>query len=585
MTPDQLIVFGILAAALVLFVTEALSAEVVAVVVVLALVGSGVLAAEEAFRGFGSQPIIFLAGLFVLSGGLVKTGVVETVALFLQASVRGRPGRLAAACVATVAGVSAFVSNTVTVSLFVPVVNRLSRRGGMAPGQVLMPLAHASMLGGVCTVVGTSTNVVVSGELPDFGQAPYGLLETAWVGLPALAVGLVYLLVVAPRLLTRPASDETDRYAMRRYLAEVIVDPDSSWAGRTLRAVRPRDAGVEVLGVVRDGGEVRVVDPGVPFREGDAVVVKATTDDLLALKTQARLRTVADEKLLDDAAADLVLVEAMVSPGSTLAGHTLKEARFRQRFGAAALAVYRHGEALHAKVGRVRLHVGDILLIQGTPNTLDTLSTSHDLLVLEKVAHPRARRRDRLVALSIFAAFLVVGTLTGSFAVAALGGAALMVATGCITAEEAYEFTAWRVLVVVGGMIAMATAMRETDAAALLAHQVVVLVGGGGGRLLLAAFFVLTVALTQAMSNQAAALVVLPVAVAAAAEAGVGARGLAVTVTVAASCAFMTPLEPASILVHGPGRYRFRDFLIVGTPLTLIVLALTIIIVPVVWPG
>jgi di/tricarboxylate transporter len=440
------------------------------------------------------------------------------------------------------------------------------------------------MLGGVCTVVGTSTNVVVSGELERLGEPAYGLFETGLVGLPCLVLGMAYLLFVAPRLLARRgAQGPADEYAVRSFLGEVVVAEGSSWVGRSLAGLRPRDRGVEVLGVVRGGGDVQPIAPEDEFRVGDVVVVKAAPAELLALASADGLRTIADDSQVDRAAHELVFVEVMVSPSSTLVGHTLKEARFRQRFRAVALAIYRHGVALHAKVGRVRLHVGDVLLVQGPAPEVEALADSPHLILLDSGTHHRPRRRDRGLALAVFGVFLLVGGLTGQFAAAALLGAVLMVGLKCITPEEAYAFTGWRVLVIVGGMLALAEAMVQTQAAGWLAHAVLHLAGATGLTGVLALFFLLTIALTQGMSNQAAALVVLPVALAAAAEAGLPARCLAMTITVAASCAFLTPLEPASVLVYGPGRYRFRDFAIVGAPLTLIVLAVTLVVVPAVW--
>ena len=586
LTPDILIVFAILAAAVVLFVTEWLRVDVVAVLMVLTLVATGVLEPHEAFQGFGSETIVFLAGLFVMSGGLVQTGVVERIAFGLRTVLRRRKHLLPPACVGTVATVSAFVSNTVTVSLFVPVVNALSRRGGVKPATVLMPMAYASMLGGVCTVIGTSTNVVVSGQLQRFGLEPYDFFTTARIGLPVLAVGLVYLLFVAPRILRgRGGVGGAEDYEVRSFLGEVVVSPKSAWVGRTVRQLRLTEQGVEVLGVVRrPDAELREAGPDTRFEEDDLVLLKGSSQDILALTNTAKVSTVADkgdEKVAD---TELRLVEVMVAPGSTLVGHTLKEARFRQRFGAAAIAIYRQGGALHQKVGRVRLHVGDVLLVQGSRGATEALAESTDLIQLEDVSRHRGRTGHAWLALLLFLGFVVGGITTGEFAFCALAAAALMVVTACITAEEAYEFADWRLLVLIGGMLSVAAAMHETGAAQWLGHHVVAAIGDFGPRVLLGTFFLATVLLTQAMSNQAAALVVLEVALKAAEEAGIAAMPMAITITVAASCAFLTPLEPANVLVYGPGRYRFRDFTIVGLPLTLLVLGITVALVPLMWP-
>ncbi len=585
LTNDILIVFAVLAAAVVLFVTEWLRVDVVAILMVLVLVATGVLEPEQAFLGFGSETIIFLAGLFIVSGGLVQTGVVERIAFVLRNGLRRRKHLLPQACIATVAGVSAFVSNTVTVSLFGPVVNALSRRGGVKPAAVLMPMAYASMLGGVCTVIGTSTNVVVSGQLERMGLEPYTFFATAKIGVPVLAVGLLYLWFVAPRLLRgRGGLGGADDYAVRSYLGEVVVAPKSAWIGKTIRQLRVREQGVEVLGIVRrPDAELREAGPDSRFEEDDLVLLKGSSQDILSLTSTAGVGTVADQGREHPTGPDLRLVEVMVAPGSTLVGHTLKEARFRQRFGAAAIALYRHGAALHQKVGRVRMHVGDVLLVQGSRGATDSLIESPDLIQLDDVSHHRGRSGRSWLALLIFFGFVVGGISTGEFAVCALAAAAFMVVSACITAEEAYGFIDWRLLVLIGGMLSVAAAMHQTGAADWLGHQVVGAVGHLGPRFLLGTFFVSTVLLTQAMSNQAAALVVLEVALRAAGEAGIAPLPMAMTITVAASCAFLTPLEPANVLVYGPGRYRFRDFTAVGLPLTLLVLVTTVALVPLIW--
>ncbi|MEM7248523.1 MAG: SLC13 family permease [Acidobacteriota bacterium] len=585
LTPEMAMVLGVLVVGLVLFVTEWLRVDVVALSMVVALVVLGIIEPKTAFSGFGSPPLVFLAGLFVMSGGLVKTGLVERLALLLRAWLRGHPERLAPACIATVAGVSAFVSNTVTVSLFVPVVSTLSKRGKVRPGSVLMPMAFASMLGGTCTVIGTSTNVVVSGQLEEMGLTPYAMFTTALVGLPALLLGMIYLLVIAPRLLReRGEGGGADDYSIRAYLAEVIVTEKSRFVGRSLKGLRLADEGVECLGVVRRPSvELAMPEPDEPFRVGDRLLVKGSSEDIFSLAQRSGLETVAGGRETD-AEMDLSLVEAMVAPGSALAGHTLKEALFRQRFGAAAIAIYRHGEVLSEKVGRVRMRVGDVLLVQGSRRATTALAEDDDLLVLDDVSHHRARSGSARRALVVFAGFLIGGMVSGQLAVAALAGGVLMIIAGCLTAEEAQESVDWRLLVLIGGMISMAHAMSETGAAEWVATNLVAAVGDLGPRVVLATFFLMTVALTQAMSNQAAALVVLLVGLEAGKSLGIPPLSMAVTITMAASCAFLTPLEPVNVLVYGPGRYRFLDFARVGAPLTLLVLLVTVLMVPWVFP-
>ncbi|WP_027481997.1 SLC13 family permease, partial [Deinococcus pimensis] len=340
------VVLLLLVLAVVLFATELLPVDVTALLLLAGLVVSGQLDPKEAFAGFGNDTVLTLASLFVLSRALLRTGVIESIGAFLTRRARGTTG-LVRLMLTTVAGVSAFVSNTATTAVFLPVVLGLSRRAGVPAGRVMMPLAFASILGGTVTVIGTSTNLIVSGLLPRYGQKTLGFFELAWVGVPVLVAGMLYLFFVAPRLLPAAEGDIEERYGLRAYLADLALDEGSALAGKSLReAALGREHGLTVVTVVR--GEEAVQAPGADFvlRGEDRLVVEGPSDRLMEatatlgvhLRSERKLR----ESLESGAERDAVrLVEVVVMPRSPLVGRTLREARFRERYGLSVLALHR----------------------------------------------------------------------------------------------------------------------------------------------------------------------------------------------------------------------------------------------------
>ena len=588
MTPQILTLLALLLIALALFATEVVSVDVAALVLLLGLYFGGLVTAEHIFEGFGNETIVFLASLFVVTEALVRSHALERLELALVRIAERRPKLFLPMLSSATGALSAFISNAATVAALLPLSMGLSQRLGRPPSRLLMPIAFASILGGTCTLVGTSTNIVVSGILPRYGLEPLGLFELAPVGVPVLLVGLVYLWTVGQRLLPDTGAEPIDAYRVRDYLGEVVVPAGSPWVGKTIEQTNAgRDLDVDFLGLVPDEGPILPLPHDRVLGTGDVLLAKGTQKSLLALKDRVELSLRVDEKWRENAAGRVPIHELVLAPSSRLAGHTLEELQLRARYGITVLAVYRRGETFNVRLARTRLRAGDVLLVQGDLGPLDWLLSSGDAILLERTEYRPGGRRATL-AVGLFLLVIVVGGAGWvPFSLAALTAAVILLLTGSIDPGEAYAAIHWRVLVLVGSLLALASAMESSGTAAYLAEGIVSLAGGGGaggGMVLLAGFYVLTLVLTQPMSNQAAALVVLPVAVRAAAHVGLDPRAFAVTVCVAASCSFITPLEPASLLVYGPGKYRFRDFTRVGLPLSLLCMAITLLIVPRVWP-
>jgi di/tricarboxylate transporter len=591
MTAQIGIVLALLFVALVLFSLERIPIEVVAILLVMALVLTNTLTASEAFAGFGNDIVITIAGLFILTGGLAKTGVIDLVGRRLHRTAGESEFRMVMLIMFAAAACAAVMKNTTTTAMFLPVVLGIAARRNISPSKLLMPLAFGAILGGTCTLIGTSTNLAVSGALPRYNMQPFTMFELTRVGVIIVAVGMAYMLIVGIRLLPRRKSAEslTEQYHIRQYMTEVIVLDDSPLIGKTLAEARLGDElDLTVLGIVRGEEQSRVApNPEEQIVAGDLLLMQGKVEDILRVKSEAGIEIKPDFKLNDSVleSRDTELFEAMVPRGSDLIGRTLKNLGFRRRHRVVVLAINRHGVDLLSKISRVKLRFGDVLLLQGTREQVEALAAEGQILLLEEVSERQARPEKRRWALLAFAIFLFFSlTHLVPLPIAVLLGVMVLLASQSLRMTEIYEIIDWRLLILIACMISFGVAMEKTGADQYLADLIVRGTGRYGPIGVLAGFFVMTVALTQPMSNQAAALVMLPIAVKTALALGLNPRTFAITVTYAASCSFLTPLEPACVLVYTPGQYRFLDFMKVGSILTIAVFAIVIWLVPRFWP-
>ncbi len=590
MTPAILLLLAIIVVALVLFSLERVPADVVALGVMLSLILTGLLPAERAFAGFGSDTVMMILGLLILTAALTRTGVVDIAGRTVMRYTGHAPNRLLVIVVVTAAVLSAFMSNTASTAFFLPIVIGVAQRTRTSASQLLMPLAFAAILTSSVTLVSTSTNLVISGLLTANGMPAMGMFELAPVGLPVAIAGIIYILTIGRRIIpNRLGADEFDQpFGVRLYLTEVMILPGSPIAGKTLiESGLGSELDLNVLRIVR--GKNRYFGPrsNLTLEEGDVLLVEGNRDEILKVKDIAGIDIKADVKLSDPGMTneEAELVEVILLPGSPLLGRTLKRFRFRERYGLQVLAINRQGETIRRKISQVQMRLGDMLLVQGRRANISLLASERSLGVIGAVEERRPNVARAPIAITIFIAALGATTLgILSLPVAVLLGSVVAFVTRCITPEEAYREVEWKAIVLIGSMLALGAAMQETGAADYIAGQLVTLVGSAQPLALLAGFFVLTVLLTQPMSNQAAAIVVVPIAIQTALQLDLNPRAFAMMIAVAASCSYLTPLEPACLMVYGPGRYKFVDFLKVGSLLTVIVFVIAIALVPLVWP-
>lgn len=581
------IVIGLLVVAVIAFATEKISVDLVTLSLLCVLVMCGILKADRAFAGFGDRVIILLAAIFVIGAALRETGVLDLMGGFLAQTFGTQPRRLMAVMMAVVGGVSAFMNNTTVTAVFVGPLMGLARKLRIPPSRLLMPLAFASLMGGTCTLIGTSTNVAVSGAITKLGLQPLRMFEFTGIGVVLMVTGILYMVFFGTRLVPeRDKAAVMSGDAMRDYLAEVMVLPNSPLIGQ---AAFDSDFSALEFQVIKIRRDEQAIDagPNLRFEEGDVVLVAGKVENLIRVKKIEGLDILEDVTLRSSGIdmRDAQVAEVVLTPRSGFVGRSLRENNFRQRTGLSVLALTRSDRALMHHMADEKLRAGDVLLLQGPSDRFHAYEEGNDMLVITQHQFSAEMRRRGLMLLSAF----VLAVICSSFewvpdTVAFVLVAILAVITGCIKLENAYANIDWRLLILIGGMMAFGEAMKVSGAAQMTADFITGWLQPLGPFAVFAGFCLLTILLTQPMSNAAAALVVLPVALQAAASMGANQRAFAIGVMLSASASMLTPFEPSCILVYGPGKYRFSDFIKVGGGLTLVMLIVILAMVPVFWP-
>jgi di/tricarboxylate transporter len=589
-TFDIALLLGLILVALVFFSFEWVSSDVVALGLVLALILTGLLKAKDAFAGFGSETVLMILGLLIMTSALLKTGVVDLAGRAIVRHAGTHVNSLLLVIMLGCAFLSAFISNTAAAAFFLPVVLGVASKAKISPSRLLMPVAFASILTSSVTLISTSTNLVVSGIMTNLGLAPMGMFELAPVGIPIAIAGLIYMFFIGRRLIPEraPANGLLEQFGVRSYITEVLVLPTSPLVGKSLaEANLGRDLDLAIVRVLREPNNYLWPRRDMTLEAGDVLLVEGARGDVLKVKDTAGIEIRPDIVLSDPdlKTEDASLVEALVVPGSRLVGRTLRGAALRERYGIQVLGLNRYGRNILEKLSRTTLRVGDVLLVQGRTTGIARVAEEGVLSILHSVDEARPNRPKAWRAVTIFVGALVLATLNVvPLAVAVLLGAFLIFVTGCVSPSEAYRELEWRVVILIACMLALGQAMVQTGTAQYLAAHVASWASGYSPTWLLGGFFILTVALTQPMSNQAAAAVILPIAIQTAHHLGLNPRSFAMGIAVAASCSYLTPLEPACLMVYGPGRYKFMDFFRVGAPLVIVLFAIAVWLVPRFWP-
>jgi di/tricarboxylate transporter len=594
MTGQILLTLAIACGAVVLFVWGRFRMDVVGLMVMTALIVSRVLTPREGISGFANEATVTVAAMFVLSAGLVRTGAIDTLGQWVARLGGQSELRLLLVSMALVIPLSAFLNNTPVVVVMVPLVLGISRKIGVRASRLLMPISFASQMGGTLTLIGTSTNLLVAGLVLELGMDRIGLFDITPPALILTFLGVVYLVTIGRRLTPERKPSDQDlfaRYELRDYLTGLEIEPDSSLADRTLRESRFGSThGLAVVAIERAEG--RIFRPGADtlLRVGDVLIASGSAADIAKVEEAAGVRIAPPEPGFPGSAPGgkesdpepVRLAELMVPPRSAAEGRTLRELHFRTRYRLQVLGIRRHGQALHERMRDIRLRPGDLLLVQGTTEELSSIHAHRDLALLGVVDPPSRRRRKLGIAVGILAGVVLLAAFDLlPILVSALLGVIAMFITRCVTPEEAIEEVDWMVIVLLGSILPLGLAMQKTGAAQLIADALLQVTAPLGLIGMLAAFYLMTSLLTEIISNNATAVVLVPIAVATATGLGVSPLPFVIAVMIAASNSYMTPIGyQTNTFVYGPGGYRFVDFVKVGGPLNLLMMAAAAVVIP-----
>jgi di/tricarboxylate transporter len=600
MNRDLMLVLLLLAAAIAMFVANRPRMDAVALLMIVIMPFTGVLTINEALAGFSDPSVILIAGLFVLGEGLVRTGVARRLGDWLNATAGTNETRMLVLLMLSVAGLGAFMSSTAVVAIFIPVVLRICQNTGTAPSQLMMPLSFAALISGTLTLVATAPNLVVNAALLREGLAGFGFFSVTPFGLAILLMGVLYMLF-ARRLLPVPKpgggsarrrpnlADWVAQYGLRARAFRVRIRPDSPLVGKRLQDLSLRAAGVNILAIQRDD-EVTRPSAETELQAGEIMLldVAAEAPELAALQAEYRVEglPLGDGGYFTDHSQAIGMVEAMIPAESPLVGQTVLDARVRAQYRLTVIGL-RHGRKV---VGedflRQRLRVGDTLLLTGFWVDIYRLQADDaDMVVLNLPAEyaevlPAASRAPQAIAVLVLTVGMMVsGVVPHVHAV--LIGCLLMGLLRCVDFESAYGSISWKSLVLIVGMLPFSLALQRTGGVELAADAVTALAGAAAPRVILGLLFVITSLLGLFISNTATAVLMAPVALAVARDLGASPYPFAMIIAISASAAFMTPVSsPVNTLVVGPGNYGFGDFVKLGVPFTLVVMAVSLLLVP-----
>lgn len=588
MTWQAWVTVGVTVGVVALVAYGRLATDLVMVAALTVLLAAGILSPQDALAGFANEGAVAGGVLFVVAAGLRMTGAMEGVARRFLGRPRSDLQAQARLC-ALIPLLSAFIFNTPVVTIMLPVVSDWAKKSGVAASRLMIPLSCLTILGGLGSLIGTSTNLVANSLMvTQTGLPPLGLFEIAKIGVPCVLVGVAYILLFGRcGLPDRQAAVSRDADP-RRYTVEMVIEPGSPHTGRTIEDAGLRHLpGLFLVEIDRDGSVLPAVGPEERLQTGDHLVFAGVVESVVELRKMRGLQPATDQIFkLDAPHTQRCLIEAVVSNSCPLVGKTIREGRFRSVYGAAVIAVARNGEHLRQRIGDIVLEPGDTLLLEARSSFAEQHRDSRDFYLVSSVANSAPPRFDRAwVALAILLAMmLLAGTRRLPMITAALLAAGAMILTRCCTATEARKSVDWQIVIVIAASLGIGRAMQTTGAAATLARVLVDSVAGYPW-LALAVVYLVTLLFSEVMSHVTAVAIVIPIAVSTAAALEVSVYPFIMAIMVAGSCTFATPISyPTNLMVCGAGGYHFRDFLRFGGPLNVLIGAVTVVLVPWIWP-
>jgi len=592
-SPDIILVFVILAVAVVLFVSERLRVDLVAMLVLITLSLTGLVTTEEAFSGFASPAVITVWSVYIVSGALFRSGVADSLARFMLRIAGENYVRILVVIMVTVGVMSSFMNNIGAVAILLPAVVSVARRINVAPSKLLIPMAFTSLLGGKMTLIGTPPNILATSIMETYGGLePFQFFDFAPMGAIVLLTGILYFVFIGRHLLPErtPGGDLSQVYQIREYLSEVRIKDSSPLHATTLAETRLGEAyDLTVLQIRRVDQAPLNARPDLKLRAGDVLLVEGPSDNLLRASEALSLEALAEWKFEDfneKSGTSHEMIDITLAPRSSLQGKTLKQINFRAQFGLNVLAIQHGGESRVSQIADIPLDFGDTLLVRGPKNRIDVLRRDSQFLMLETPPiESRRLNKAPLAVLILLGVLIAVSTRLLHVSTAMLIGAMLMVLTNVINMDEAFQAIEWKSVFLIAGMLPMGIAMQTSGTALFLAEGIIDLVGGWGPLAVLMGIFLMTALTTEVMSNAAATVLVTPIAIDAARSLGANPQTFVMAVVIAAATSFLMPIgHQANVLVFGPGGYRFFDYTKVGVWLNVIIFIIVTITLPMIWP-
>ncbi len=589
MTFEIGLVLSILVVAIILFASEKLRPEMVSILVLITLALTGLVSPEDAFSGFANPAVITVGAIFIISDGLLRTGVADYLGNQILKVGKNSQSRLTGVIMLTSGGMSAFMNNIGATAVLMPAIIGIARQVKISPSKFLIPLAFAALMGGNLTLIGTPPNILASAALNQYTGQGFNFFDFAPMGILILALGIIYMVLIGRHLLpSRAQADLSESYHVREYLSEIRVLPDSPLVGKMIKQSRfGEDYDLMIAGLIRDGVTRTPVARGDYICANDILLVEGSLEKIVNARTTRGLEIEAEYDQEDiDLKEDEILAEAMVTMRSTLHGYSLKDIEFRQRYRLNVLALSRGGQIIRNRLADEPLHRGDVLLVLGRPEHIDLLRTGYQFVLLDLLPVELRRLSKAPIALGIMVLMLTLVTIGWlHISVAATIAAILMVLLRVLSIDEAYRAIEWRSIFLIAGMLPLGVAMETTEAARFLADGIVNALLPIGPMAILAGIYILTALLTQPMSNAATTVLLSPIAINIAVDLGANPHPFLMTVVIAASTSFLTPVgHQNNVLVFGPGAYKFTDYTRVGVGLFILYLLLVLIALPFFWP-
>lgn len=579
-----IIIFG----AIILFATEKLPVDVTSILIAVLLMIFGLVSPEEGLSGFSHVGTLSVFALLVLSIGLESTGAVAYLADIVEKyASKGESKTLL--FLSVIAGIpSAFLNNTAIVAIMLPVVVRLSNATGISQSKLLMPLSFAAMAGGSITIIGTSTNIIVSSIHEDYFGTTFSIFEFSLLGIIFFIAYLFYMLLIGIYLLPENSNQLTKEYDLQRFLMQIEILPDSPLIGKTIFESGLDKFRIRTIRIIRkDDSPGWIPSWEEQLKAGDQLLIKANLETLINNKRKLGI-TINKEGSLDEASLtseEAMLYQAVIGNNSFLLGKQIKNIDFKKLFGAVPLAIRRHGEALNQKVSEVELKFGDTILMEARRKNVERFSNSRDFILLDKIKKPNIRSNKLIIScLIVLSVILLASFGILDLVVAGFAGIVVMYLTGCVSPKYVYSKIEWRIIFLLAGVIPLGIAVEKTGLGALIATNIVSLTGTTSAQLVIACLFAITVILTSFMSNNATAVLLAPIAINLAQQMSIEPKAFLITVMFASSTSFLTPIGyQTNTLVYGPGGYKFADYLRVGGLLTLLFWIIAVILIPILY--